>query len=126
MSLIFYALFYIRDPLEFIPQEFWGIVNYLIIVLTIYGFYRKLVGGFRSEFNDRLGDFRSETNRRINDFREEIRRDLDRIDGTMQNLTETIESTKGELQKQRNEIAKIGSDLESMFPLRDRFLRREK
>ena len=83
MSLIFYAIFYLKDPLDFIPQEIWNVANYLIIVITIYGFYHQLTSGLRLEFNDRLSDFRTELRRDI----DRIEKRLDKIDGILEKLS---------------------------------------
>lgn len=90
MALIFYALFYLKDPFEFLPPQIWDIVN-LAILVGVLGFYHQLVGGVRTEFNDRLDDFRKGINIRIDDFKDEVRRDLDRIEKRL----EKIESKLG-------------------------------
>jgi len=90
MALIFYAIFYLKDPLEFIPEEIWNFANYAIIVITIYGFYRQIIGGFRAEFNDRLNDFRNEVSAKMSDFRTEIRRDFDRIEKKLEKIEERL------------------------------------
>ena len=94
MALIFYAIFYLKDPLEFIPQEVWNVANYAIIVATIYGFYRQIMGGFRAEFNDRLNDFRGEVNKRLDDFKADMTRDFDRIDKRLDKIEASLEKLR--------------------------------
>lgn len=94
MALIFYAIFYLKDPLEFIPQEVWSVANYAIIVITIYGFYRQIIGGFRSEFNDRLNDFRSGIDKRLDDSRESMHREFGIIEKRLEKMEEKIEKLR--------------------------------
>lgn len=86
MTLVFYAIFYLKDPFEFLPQDFWNVVNLVIVFFTIFGFYRMLANGIRSEVNKRLDDFRNEVNTRFNDFRNEIRRDFDRLEKRLEKI----------------------------------------
>jgi hypothetical protein len=87
MSLIIFAIFGLGDPIDWIPSEVWSILQYVIVVLTFYGFLYKIESDMRTEINERIKVAREDFGKHIDTvkssidtLRSDIHRDIDRLE----------------------------------------------
>jgi uncharacterized membrane protein len=91
MSLIIFAIFGLGDPIDWIPSEVWSIVQYVVVVLTFFGFLYKIESDMRSETNERIKVIREDFGKHIDTLkssidtlRSDIHRDIDRLEKALE------------------------------------------
>ena len=87
MVMMLFAIFVLHDPIEGISAEIWGILQYVAIVGTFYGFLYMIERDMRHEVDGKLEILRTDLSKKFENLRDDIKtlkadlqRDTDRIE----------------------------------------------
>ena len=81
-SLVIFGLAILHDdPIIGIPTEVWSIIQYVIVVLSFYGFLYKIEWDMRHEFDAKLKTLKEDLVKQLDNFKNDIHRDIDRLEG---------------------------------------------